>query len=85
LGTPVFDAKTEGKGEGSFDLVFLFGFANPIGGMAPILAEAHRVLKPGGILAVEGRRGRVELQSALFAPTSQKGRVARFNRVAAIH
>jgi len=41
--------------DGSFDLAFLFGFPWRKGGKRDILKEMHRVLKPEGTLAYEGR------------------------------
>ncbi|MEA1970511.1 MAG: class I SAM-dependent methyltransferase [Thermodesulfobacteriota bacterium] len=39
----------------SFDLAFVFGLAHPLGNINEIWQELHRVIKPGGILSIEGR------------------------------
>jgi ubiquinone/menaquinone biosynthesis C-methylase UbiE len=75
--TMLADAAQTGLPDGSFDLVFVFGFAHPVGEMEGILVELHRLLKPGGVLAVEGR---VEPSSALFEPTGRQGRISRFRK-----
>jgi ubiquinone/menaquinone biosynthesis C-methylase UbiE len=63
----------------SFDLIFVFGFARAVGGMATIWPELHRLLKPGGILAVEGR---LRPPSRLFEIRQCQGRIARFRKLA---
>jgi ubiquinone/menaquinone biosynthesis C-methylase UbiE len=70
-------AKTGLPGE-SFDLIFLFGFAHPVGYLEDILTELHRLLKPGGKLAVEGR---LQVSSDLFTPLKRQGRISKFRRV----
>ncbi|MBN2516077.1 MAG: class I SAM-dependent methyltransferase [Deltaproteobacteria bacterium] len=62
----------------SFDLTFLFGLARPMGDMGKIWSELHRLLKPGGILSVEGR---LRPPSELFQPVKRQGRISRFRRV----
>jgi ubiquinone/menaquinone biosynthesis C-methylase UbiE len=62
----------------SFDLIFLFGLARPIGDVEAIFGAAHRLLKPGGILAIEGR---LRPPDRLFQPTKRQGRIARFRKV----
>ncbi len=69
-------AKTE-LSEGSFDLAFVFGFARPIGDMAAIWAEFHRLLKPQGILSVEGW---LRPPSRLFRFVKRQGRIAQFRK-----
>jgi len=63
----------------SYDLAFVFGFVNAIGGMEPIWAELYRLLRPAGTLAVEGR---LQPPGRLFAPATRQGRIARFRKVA---
>lgn len=54
--TPIMaDAAHTGLPDQSFDLVFVFGFARPIGSLEDIWMELYRILKPGGILSIEGR------------------------------
>ncbi len=64
----------------SFDLIFVFGLAHPRGaGMESIFRELHRLLKPGGILSVEGR---LDPPADLFAHQERRGRIARFQKLA---
>ena len=51
----IADAANTGLPSHSFDLVFVFGLAHPLGNMDEIWQELHRVIKPGGILSIEGR------------------------------
>jgi ubiquinone/menaquinone biosynthesis C-methylase UbiE len=76
--TILADAAETGLPDESFDLIFLFGFANPVGDMEHILAELHRLLKPAGVLSVEGR---LQLSSALFRLVRRQGRISRFAKV----
>ncbi|MBN1613730.1 MAG: class I SAM-dependent methyltransferase [Deltaproteobacteria bacterium] len=62
----------------SFDLIFLFGLARPIGGVEAILDSAHRLLKLDGILSIEGRLLPPE---RLFQSVCRQGRIARFRKV----
>jgi ubiquinone/menaquinone biosynthesis C-methylase UbiE len=61
----------------SFDLIFVFGVARPIGGMEAIWAEMHRLLKPDGSLAVEGR---LQPPGELFRSEKRQGRIGQFNK-----
>jgi ubiquinone/menaquinone biosynthesis C-methylase UbiE len=61
-----------------FDLAFVFGFAQPIGGMEAIWPELHRLLKPAGTLSVEGR---LRPPGRLFQPVKRQGRIFQFRRV----
>lgn len=61
-----------------FDLVFVFGFARPIGGMEAIWSELHRLLKPSGILSVEGR---LQPPSEFFQPVKRQGRISQFRKI----
>ncbi len=61
-----------------FDLAFVFGFAHAIGGMENILTELHRLLKPAGILSIEGRS---QIPGELFCPVEHQGRVYQFQKV----
>jgi len=63
----------------SFDLVLLFGLGHIVGDVDDVWAELHRVLKPEGVLAVEGR---LQPPAALYRHVQRLGRVARFRRVA---
>ena len=72
------DASQTGLPGQSFDLAFLFGLPRPIGGMEKIWKEMHRLLKPAGILAVEGRR---LPPGGLFQPSGRLGRISCYIRI----
>ena len=74
----VADATKTNLPAGSFDLVFVFGLARPIGDMTAIWAELHRLLKPQGILSIEGR---LRPPERLFQFVKRQGRIARFRKV----
>ena len=76
--TILADAAHTGLPDQSFDLAFVFGFARPIGGMENILTELHRLLKPAGILSVEGRP---QIPGELFCPLERQGRISQFGKV----
>jgi ubiquinone/menaquinone biosynthesis C-methylase UbiE len=61
----------------SFDLIFLFGFAHPIGDMDKMWAELHRLLRPQGRLSIEGRP---RPPSDLFRPVKRNVRIAQFQK-----
>jgi ubiquinone/menaquinone biosynthesis C-methylase UbiE len=75
--TTLADAADTGLPDQSFDLVLLFGFAHPVGDMEGILTELHRLLRPAGILSVEGR---LRSSSDLFSPVKRQGRVSQFRK-----
>jgi len=75
--TRLANAAETGLAEQSFDLVFVFGFRRNAGHMEGILAETHRLLRPKGILATEGR---LFGSSELFRLTKQGGRILQFER-----
>ena len=75
------DAAETGLPGSRFDLVFLFGF-HPTAGVKSgeidrILREAHRVLKPEGILAVEGR---LQPPPELFNRIAASGGITQYQR-----
>ena len=74
----VADAAKTGLPDQNFDLSFVFGLAHPIGNMGKIWAELHRLLKPGGILSVEGR---LLPPSKFFHLPDRQGRIIRFRRI----
>jgi len=73
----VADATKTDLPAGSFDLAFVFGLARPIGDMAAIWAELHRLLKPQGILSIEGR---LRPPERLFRFVRRQGRTAQFRK-----
>jgi ubiquinone/menaquinone biosynthesis C-methylase UbiE len=70
-------ARTDLPDQG-FDLAFVFGFARPIGGMKAIWLELYRLLKPTGILSIEGR---LRPPSELFQLVKRQGRISRFRKI----
>ena len=71
-------AARTGLPDRGFDLVFVFGFARPIGGMESIWPEIHRLLKGAGVLSVEGRLGP---PSGLFEPVKRHRGIAQFRKI----
>jgi ubiquinone/menaquinone biosynthesis C-methylase UbiE len=61
-----------------FDLIFVFGFARAVGGMASIWPELYRLLRPGGTLAVEGRH---RPPGGLFEAGQRRGRIAQLRKL----
>ena len=76
--TILADAAETGLPEESFDLIFLFGFVHSVGDLENILTELHRLLKPAGVLSVEGR---LRPSSELFYPVRRQGRIPLFRKV----
>jgi ubiquinone/menaquinone biosynthesis C-methylase UbiE len=76
--TVLADAACTGLAREDFDLAFVFGLGRPIGGIDRIWAELHRLLKPGGTLAIEGR---LEPPDGLFCATRQYGRVNVYAKI----
>ena len=60
-----------------FDLVFVFGFVRPIGEMEAIWAELHRLLKPAGMLSIEGR---LRPSRKLFQALKRQERISQFRK-----
>jgi ubiquinone/menaquinone biosynthesis C-methylase UbiE len=77
VGTILADASQTGLPDESFDLIFVFGLGCVIGGTDRIMAELHRLLRPGGTLSIEGR---LRPASGLFQPERGEGRIARFRK-----
>ena len=62
----------------SFDLAFVFGIAHPVGEMESILIELHWLLKPAGILSIEGAP---RISDGLFYPVKRRGRISQFRKI----
>jgi ubiquinone/menaquinone biosynthesis C-methylase UbiE len=75
--TMLADASQTAFPDESFDLIFLFGLGRAIGGTDRIMAELHRLLRPGGTLSIEGRQ---RPPSGLFQQEKGQGRMARFRK-----
>jgi len=76
--TILADATQTGLPAQSFDLIFVFGLARPVGDMESVLIELRRLLKPSGILSIEGRPWP---SNELFYPVERQGRISQFRKV----
>jgi ubiquinone/menaquinone biosynthesis C-methylase UbiE len=76
--TVLADAAQTGLPDQSFDLIFVFGLAHPIGDLGNILTELHRLLKLAGTLSVEGRPWP---SNGLFHSVKRQGRISQFRKV----
>jgi ubiquinone/menaquinone biosynthesis C-methylase UbiE len=76
--TILADAAQTDLPEQRFDLVFLFGFTRPIGQRMKIWIELHRVLKPTGMLSIEGR---LRPPNELFQPLKRRERIYQYRKV----
>jgi ubiquinone/menaquinone biosynthesis C-methylase UbiE len=68
---------------GSFDAVLLFGVVPaPMLPLAQLLSEMHRILKPGGVMAVwpPSWVHKTIVRSGLFLLSSKKNRVSNYRR-----
>lgn len=75
--TVLADAAQTGLTDESFDLIFVFGLGHARGGTERIMAELHRLLRPGGRLSIEG--GQVPPRE-LFVPVRHEGRVTQYEK-----
>jgi len=75
--TLLSDAARTGLPDESYDLVFLFGLDHAKGDMKGIMTEMHRLLKPGGILSIEGR---LQVPNQLFRRVESQGRTSQFKK-----
>jgi ubiquinone/menaquinone biosynthesis C-methylase UbiE len=57
IGPILANASGTGLPDRSIDLAFLFGLQYVAGGLGNVIAEIHRILKPGGVLSFEKTRG----------------------------
>jgi ubiquinone/menaquinone biosynthesis C-methylase UbiE len=64
--------------EESFDLVFVFGLGHVVGDLEDLWAELHRLLKPKGVLSVEGT---LRPPGHLFRSFNGRGRIVRFEKL----
>ncbi len=76
--TVLADAAQTALSGSSFDLIFVFGLARPVGNVLSIWTELHRLLRPGGTLSVEGR---LQPSDRLFSPVKRQGRIAQFRKI----
>ena len=82
----VADAANTGIPSNSIDLVFLFGVIHRLP-LDRVLPELHRVLRPQGILSVQGgtsrSKGRI-VNDGLFTFVGKEGGVSRFRKEAGL-
>jgi len=79
------NASTTGLQDQEIDLVFIFGLPNIYRGLANVLSEINRVLKPGGILSFEKflRSEKiliVNIENEGFVFVERKGGIFLFNK-----
>jgi len=75
--TLLADAARTGLPDESLDLIFLFGLDHARGDMRGIMTEMHRLLKPAGILSIEGR---LQVPNQLFRRVKGQGRISQFRK-----
>ncbi len=73
------DAARTGLPARSFDLIFVFGLGHAVGDVDEIMTELDRVLRPAGVLSIEGR---LKPPSELFQPVSSEGRIVQYRKAA---
>jgi ubiquinone/menaquinone biosynthesis C-methylase UbiE len=84
--TPILsNASGTGLPDKSIDLAFVFGLLHIAGGIEDVLSEAHRVLKPGGILSFEKTRGHENrlieaVEAGGFVCSDRQGRIFLFTK-----
>jgi ubiquinone/menaquinone biosynthesis C-methylase UbiE len=64
------NASDTGLPENSIDLTFLIGLGHIAGGQKKLLAEIHRILRPGGMLSLQNTRG---VKGTIFDEVEQVG------------
>lgn len=75
--TILADAGQTGLPGESFDLIFVFGLGHVVGGAERMMAELHRLLRPGGTLSIEGR---LTPSGQLFQPAKSAGRITQYKK-----
>ena len=81
----ITNASNTGLPESSIDLAFLFGLRYVAGGLANVLSEMYRILKPGALLSFEKTRGSgeeliQEVERAGFSYADRSGRIFLFTK-----
>ena len=79
------NASNTGLPDQSIDLAFIFGLRYIAGGLGNVIAEIHRILKPGGVLSFEKTRGSEkklieEVERGGFIYSGREGRLFLFTR-----
>jgi ubiquinone/menaquinone biosynthesis C-methylase UbiE len=75
--TMLADAGQTGLAGESFDLIFVFGLGHLVGGADRMMAELHRLLRPGGTLSIEGR---LTPNGELFQAVRSEGRITQYRK-----
>ena len=84
--TPILaNASDTGLPDRSIDLAFIFGLRYIAGGLENVIAEIHRILKPGGALSFEKTRGSEkklieEVERGGFIYSGRQGRIFLFTK-----
>jgi ubiquinone/menaquinone biosynthesis C-methylase UbiE len=73
------DATRTGLPARSFDLIFVFGLGHAVGDVDEIMTELDRLLRPTGVLSIEGR---LKPPSHLFEAVANEGRIVRYRKAA---
>jgi ubiquinone/menaquinone biosynthesis C-methylase UbiE len=79
VSTTLADAGQTGLPGESFDLIFVFGLGHVVGGADRMMAELRRLLRPEGILSIEGR---LTPNKELFQPVKSEGRITQYRKTA---
>jgi ubiquinone/menaquinone biosynthesis C-methylase UbiE len=79
------NASNTGLPDQSIDLAFIFGLRYIAGGLGNVIAEIHRILKPGGVLSFEKTRGSkkkliVEVERGGFIYSGRQARIFSFTK-----
>ncbi len=69
----------------SIDLAFIFGLRYIAGGLENVIAEIHRILKPGGVLSFEKTKGAAkklidEVERGGFIYSGRQARIFLFTK-----
>jgi ubiquinone/menaquinone biosynthesis C-methylase UbiE len=75
--TILADAGQTGLPSESFDFIFAFGLGHVVGGADRMIAELHRLLRPGGTLSIEGR---LKPNGELFRAARSEGRITQYRK-----
>ena len=79
------NASDTGLPDQSIDLAFIFGLRYIAGGLENVIAEIHRILKPGGVLSFEKTKGSAkklieEVERGGFIYSGRQARIFLFTK-----
>jgi len=79
------NASDTGLPDRSIDIAFIFGLRYIAGGLENVIAEIHRILKPGGVLSFEKTKGSEkklieEVKRGGFIYSGREGRIFLFTK-----